>query len=73
MKKNILLLVSLLVVFLCSSFCFSAEPKVSISGKFSRTSTVGLPLNDIQIKVIGTKEITATTDRNGRELYSYSF
>ncbi|MDD5021330.1 MAG: carboxypeptidase-like regulatory domain-containing protein, partial [Endomicrobiaceae bacterium] len=65
MKKNLLFMASLLFILLSSSFCFSEEPHVSISGKFSRTSSSGLPLNDIQIRVTGTKEITIRTDRSG--------
>lgn len=65
MKKNLVLTASLLFIFLCSSFSFSAEHNVSLSGKFLRTSASGLPLTDIQVKVTGTKEITIKTDRNG--------
>ncbi len=66
MKKILPVLAFVLVlIFLYAPFCLSGEEKVSISGKFVRNSASGLPLNDIQIKVTGTKELVIRTDRSG--------
>jgi len=66
MKKILPVLAFVLVlIFLYAPLRVSGEQKVSISGKFIRNSASGLPLNDIQVKVTGTKELIIRTDRSG--------
>ena len=70
MKINCKKVVKLFLVFCltCSlnSFAYpSAEPPLSISGKLSKSTVVGMHLEEVVIEVSGTKNMTVKPDRFG--------
>jgi len=65
-KKVVKLFLIFCLTFSLNSFAYpSAEPPISISGKLSKSTVVGMHLEEVVIEVSGTKNMTVKPDRFG--------